>query len=289
MATARDVRVIRGAVQPRATKGRGHRMGNLVLYESINGVGTVTMNRPEQLNTMTEAFLEDLLTAMEWAVEDESARVVVLRGAGRAFCAGGDLREGAGAGVGDEGSVAEAAALIRRLMRSAEMLHSMGKVTIAAIRGACAGAGLSLACAADLRFASDTAVFKSAFVDVGLSGDFGGTWSLSRVVGPARARAAYLLSNRFAAAEALHIGLVSAVVADGDFDDYVATAAQRFADGPSMAFRLVKENLNDALRLDLDELLDLEAERFVITARTEDAKEATAAFLEKRAPTFRGL
>ncbi len=263
-------------------------MGNLVLYESIDGVGTVTMNRPEQLNTMTEAFLEDLLTAMGWAAEDDDARVVVLRGAGRAFCAGGDLREGAGAGVGDEGSVAEAATHIRRLMGSAELLHTMAKPTVAAIRGACAGAGLSLACAADLRFASDTAVFKSAFIDVGLSGDFGGTWSLSRVIGPARARAAYLLSNRFDAAEALRIGLVSAVVADSDFDDHVAAVVRRFADGPGIALRLLKENLNDALKMGLGELLDLEAERFVVTARTEDAKEATAAFLEKRTPTFSG-
>ena len=261
-------------------------MGDLVLYESADGVGTVTMNRPEALNTMTEPFLEDLLVAMERAAADEDARVVVLTGAGRAFCAGGDLRQGAGAGVGQDGSVAEAAAVIRRLMRSAELLHTMGKPTLAAIRGACAGAGLSLACAADLRIASENAVFLSAFVKVGLSGDFGGTWSLSRVIGPARAREAYLLSEPIDADEAKLIGLVSAVVAEAEFDARVASVARTLADGPTLALRLAKENLNDALSLEFSQLLDREAERFIITARTADAREATAAFLEKRAPRF---
>ena len=261
-------------------------MGDLVLYESADGVGTVTMNRPEALNTMTEPFLEDLLVAMERAADDEDVRVVVLMGAGRAFCAGGDLRQGAGAGVGQDGSVAEAAAVIRRLMRSAELLHTMGKPTLAAIRGACAGAGLSLACAADLRIASENAVFLSAFVKVGLSGDFGGTWSLSRVIGPARAREAYLLSEPIDAVEAKSIGLVSAVVAEAEFDARVASVARTLADGPTLALRLAKENLNDALSLEFSQLLDREAERFIITARTADAREATAAFLEKRAPRF---
>ena len=261
-------------------------MGDLVLYESADGVGTVTMNRPEALNTMTEPFLEDLLVAMERAAADEDARVVVLTGAGRAFCAGGDLRQGAGAGVGQDGSVAEAAAVIRRLMRSAELLHTMGKPTLAAIRGACAGAGLSLACAADLRIASENAVFLSAFVKVGLSGDFGGTWSLSRVIGPARAREAYLLSEPIDAVEAKSIGLVSAVVAEAEFDARVASVARTLADGPTLALRLAKENLNDALSLEFSQLLDREAERFIITARTADAREATAAFLEKRIPRF---
>ena len=261
-------------------------MGDLVLYESADGVGTVTMNRPEALNTMTEPFLEDLLVAMERAADDEDVRVVVLMGAGRAFCAGGDLRQGAGAGVGQDGSVAEAAAVIRRLMRSAELLHTMGKPTLAAIRGACAGAGLSLACAADLRIASENAVFLSAFVKVGLSGDFGGTWSLSRVIGPARAREAYLLSEPIDAVEAKSIGLVSAVVAEAEFDARVASVARTLADGPTLALRLAKENLNDALSLEFSQLLDREAERFIITARTADAREATAAFLEKRIPRF---
>jgi len=261
-------------------------MGDLVLYESADGVGTVTMNRSEALNTMTEPFLEDLLVAVERAAADEDARVVVLTGAGRAFCAGGDLRQGAGAGVGQDGSVAEAAAVIRRLMRSAELLHTMGKPTLAAIRGACAGAGLSLACAADLRIASENAVFLSAFVKVGLSGDFGGTWSLSRVIGPARAREAYLLSEPIDAVEAKRIGLVSAVVAEAEFDARVASVARTLADGPTLALRLAKENLNDALSLEFSQLLDREAERFIITARTADAREATAAFLEKRAPRF---
>ena len=173
-------------------------------------------------------------------------------------------------------------------MRTAELLHEMPKPTIAAINGACAGAGLSLACACDLRYASASAVFNTAFLNVGLSGDFGGTWTLTRIVGTARARAAYLLAERFDADEAHRIGLVSEVLGDEELGDHVRGVAERLATQPQQALRSMKANLNDALELSFGEALDPEAIRHIGSGRTDDAREATAAFLEKRAPVFRG-
>ena len=150
------------------------------------------------------------MAALEQAAEDDAVRAVILTGTGRAFCAGGDLRGMAAGGNGNrpkttEGSIAR----LRGAMRTSQLMHGMGKVTFAAINGACAGAGLAWACACDIRYAADNAVFNTAFMTAGLSGDFGGTWSLSRIVGPAKARELYLLAEKFDATEAARIGLVS--------------------------------------------------------------------------------
>ncbi|MEO3825822.1 enoyl-CoA hydratase [Actinomadura sp. B10D3] len=263
-------------------------MAEMVLCERADGVATVTMNRPQRLNTMTDAFLEELLGALERAADAPDVRVVVLRGSGKAFCAGGDLKEGIGGGVGGRGGITTATGNLRRYMRTAQLLREMPKPTIAAVHGACAGAGLSLACAADLRLASRSAVFATAFVTVGLSGDFGGTWTLSRIVGSARARQAYLLSDRIDADTALAWGLVSEVT--GDDEALWARAAElagRLAAGPSGALRAVKANVNDAEEVTFAEALEREAARHIAASRTEEAAEATRAFLEKRPPVFR--
>jgi 2-(1,2-epoxy-1,2-dihydrophenyl)acetyl-CoA isomerase len=266
----------------------GSVMTHLVQYDADGAVATVTLNRPERLNTMVDPLLDELLGQLERAADAPEIRVVVLRGAGRAFCAGGDLREGIGGGVGGDGTIANATGNLRRYMRISQLLHEMPKPTIAAVRGACAGAGLSLACAADLRYAGRTAVFATAFVNVGLSGDFGGTWTLSRLIGPARARAAYLLSDRISAEEAERIGLVTALVDEDELDDTVAGVAARLAAAPPLALSATKANLNDALDLPFSALLDKEAQRHIQASRTADAREATDAFLEKRKPVFQG-
>ena len=258
---------------------------SFALYDVTGRVATVTMNRPERLNSMTNEFLDDVLAAVERAADDGDADVVVLTGAGRAFCAGGDLAVGVG-NVGGSGSPAPTTRNLRTYMRISELLHEMPKPTIAAVRGACAGAGLSLACAADLRVASRSAVFVTAFLNAGVSGDFGGTWTLSRIIGPARARAAYLLSQRIDAEEAGRIGLVTEVVDDDALDARVAEIAGQLAAAPQTAVRLMKANLNDALELPLSTLLEREAARHVVCARTPDAKEAAAAFIEKRTPVY---
>jgi len=265
-------------------------MSSTVLYAQDGHVATITLNRPARLNTLGEDLSERALEALERASDDPEVRAVILTGAGRAFCAGGDLRA-----MAEGNTVRELATTshqgriehLRRMMRSSQLLHEMPKVTIAAINGACAGAGLGWACACDLRFAGVSARFNVAFRDAGLSGDFGGTWTLSRIVGAARARELYLLSPRFDAAEAERIGLVSRTVPDGDLMAYARSVADEIVSSAPVAVRLMKENLNDALRLSFSELLDREAERHVRASQTQDHREAALAFLEKRKPVFR--
>src|SRR5215831_1691156 len=247
------------------------------------------------MNTMSRELLEGTLAALESAADDDAVRAVILTGTGRAFCAGGDLqdfarREPDGSG-GAGGAARSLEADIRRLrgsMRTSQLLREMPKVTFAAINGACAGAGLAWACAADIRYCAASAVFNTAFMTAGLSGDFGGTWTLQRIVGPARARELYLLAEKFSAEEALRIGLVSAVLPDDELMPFVRARAERVARFAPLTMRAIKANLNDALDLGFAAVLDREAERHIACSRTRDAREAARAFLEKRSPVFEG-
>jgi 2-(1,2-epoxy-1,2-dihydrophenyl)acetyl-CoA isomerase len=264
-------------------------MSSTVLYEKDGRVATVTLNRPERMNTMGGDLTGRLLEALGRACDDADVWAVVLTGAGRAFCAGGDLgamkeRHGDADAPGPQGRVDQ----LRRMMRSSQLLRDMPKVTIAAINGACAGAGLSLACACDLRYAASGAKFNVAFRDAGLSGDFGGTWTLPRIVGAAKARELYLLSPRFDAAEAERIGLVSKTLPSvEELMEHVRSIADQVVSAAPIALRSMKANLNDAMRLGFAELLDREAERHIAATRTEDHLEAASAFLEKRKPEFK--
>ena len=239
-------------------------MAELVLLEQSDGIASVTLNRPDKLNALSTGLLGALLETLEHVAGDPAVRVVILSGAGRSFSAGGDRDEtgepwGAGA--------AEDTALLRRLMGSSLLLHEMPAVTIAAVNGPCAGGALALACACDLRYASASARFVTAFAKVGLSGDFGGTATMSWVLGPAKARELYLLSDVVDAAEAERIGLVSDVVPDDELLRHVRQVAGRVAGAAPGALVAMKRNLNDALRLPLAELLDREAERQVLCTR----------------------
>ena len=164
----------------------------------------------------------------------------------------------------------------------------MPKPTVAVLPGPAAGAGLSLALACDLRYAADTAVMTTAFANVGLAGDFGGTWFLTQLVGPAKARELYLFSERIGAAEAERLGLVNAVYPAAELEEQALGRARRLAAGPRLTYRYMKENLNRAIHADLAECLDLEAVHHLRTFDTEDHREAARAFVEKRAPVFRG-
>ena len=257
-----------------------------VLYEVADGVATITLNRPEQLNTMGGQLVADTALALQEAAADDAVRAVILTGAGRGFCAGGDLR---GMSDGSEPPpVEESIARLREAMRTSELLHEMPKVTIAAINGACAGAGLAWACACDLRYAAESAKFNTAFMTAGLSGDFGGTWTLPRIVGPAKARELYLLAEKFDATTALRIGIVSEVLPDGELLPFVRERATRIAGFAPLTLRAIKANLNDSEQLGFSEQLDHEADRHIRCSRTEDMREAARAFLEKRQPVFRG-
>lgn len=260
---------------------------DLVQYRREGALATVTLSRPDRLNAMNADLLEAALAALETAVADDAVRVVIFTGAGRAFCAGGDLAAGL-EGINGPPPLASQIGRLRRFMRTSELLHTMPKITIAAINGACAGAGLAWACACDLRYASSTAVFSTAFLTAAVSGDFGGTWTLPRIVGTAKARELYLLPGRLDAHDALRIGLVSEVLPPDELMSRVGEVGTRIASFAPIALRKVKENLNDSERLSLAEHLEAEAARHAFCCATNDAAEAAEAFIHKRAPTFTG-
>ena len=176
------------------TASQGHQSDSCLL-ERHGAVAQVLLNRPKRLNALTRVMLEALLGHLEALAKNPEILVVVLSGVGRGFCAGGDLASGLEDIVGP-GSETEQSDVLRRLTQVSELLYSMPQITIAAVNGPCAGAGLSLACACDLRLAGASAIFTTGFLAVGLSGDFGGSWTLSRIVGPARTRWLYLTGER---------------------------------------------------------------------------------------------
>jgi 2-(1,2-epoxy-1,2-dihydrophenyl)acetyl-CoA isomerase len=216
---------------------------------------------------------------------------VVLTGAGGAFCAGGDVKgmaeNNAKGGVPlDIDSRIHLQRLSQRA--TAGRLHKMPKPTIAALPGPAAGAGLALALACDLRIASENAILMTAFARVGFSGDYGGTFFLTRLVGTAKAREMYFLSERVDMAEAARLGLVNRVVPEADLETKTMEIAKRLAAGPRVAYRYMKENLNRAQAGEWDDCLDLEATHHIHTGLTEDHREAAKAFVEKREPVFKG-
>ena len=258
------------------------------LIETIeDGVATLTFNRPERLNALSTSIMEGLLHGLPRLAGDPGVKVVVLTGAGRAFCAGGDVKSMAESG-GERRSAAEASTHLRSRMEVSRILHELPKPTIAMINGPAAGAGLALALACDLRIAGTSARLVTAFVKVGFSGDFGGSYFLTRLVGTAKARELYFTGRPVDADEALMLGLVNRVVPDDQLQDATMGLARSLAQGPQIALSLMKRNMNCAEGGSLTELLDLEAVHQVQTGRTEDHREAAKAFVEKRPPVFVG-
>jgi 2-(1,2-epoxy-1,2-dihydrophenyl)acetyl-CoA isomerase len=259
------------------------------LLETVkDGVAVLTLNRPDRLNAMSRPMLDALLEALPRLAEDPAVGVVVLTGAGRGFCAGGDVKAMA---EGDElggQTMEEKAQALRARMETSRWLHEMPKPTIAMLRGPAAGAGLSLAMACDLRIASDTARLGTAFARVGYSGDFGGSYYLTQLVGTAKARELYFTSDLLDAQQALGLGLVNRVVPDARLEEETMALASRLARGPRVAFRYMKRNMNAAESASLKEMLDLEAWHHTRTGMTEDHREAARAFVEKREPQFKG-
>lgn len=249
-----------------------------------DGVRTLTLDRPDRLNALTAALLAELIAALETASIDPTVRCLVLTGAGRGFCAGYDLGDKPDA----EPRPDEVAAIMLRDSRALTLLRHMGKPTIAAIRGPAAGSGLLLAAACDLRIAADNAVFKLAFASAGRCGDPGGSFLLSGLLGPARARELYLLDEKIDAARALSIGLVTRVVADAALDAEVAALARQLAYGPTGAYATIKRNLNAAETLAFEDSIAAEAPGNARASLSHDGREAGLAFVERRPPVFRG-
>lgn len=247
------------------------------------GVATITLNRPEALNALTVAMKVELLAAFQELEREPAARAVILTGAGRAFCAGQDLRERLEPDAAPLGvEVRERYNPIVRAMRA------LPKPIVGAINGVAAGAGASLALACDLRIASEAASFALAFGRVGLVPDSGATWFLPRLVGTARAAELALLNDPVAAAEALRLGLVSRVTAPEQLFAEARVIAGRLAAGAPRAIALTKRALDAAWDSNLDAALELEAELQDQAGRTNDHAEGIAAFMEKRAPRFTG-
>jgi len=253
-----------------------------------DGVAVLTMNRPERRNALSGEMLEGMARSLEHAELAPEVGSVVLTGAGGAFCAGGDVKgmaEGGGDGAGIDARI-HAQRLSQR--NTAGRLYTMPKPVIAALPGPAAGAGLSLALACDLRIMSEDAIITTAFARVGFSGDYGGTFFLSQLVGTAKARELYYLSEKVTAEQCVALGIVNRAVAADDVWQVTMDWARRLAAGPTVAYRYMKENLNRAVGGDPIECLDLEATHHIHTGLTEDHREAARAFVEKREPTFRG-
>jgi len=266
-------------------------MSETVLYERRGAVAIVSLNRPERMNALTNELLETLVLRLEQARDDREARVVVVTGVGeRAFSAGADLAPTARGErkTGGADTLEDSIDNLQRWQRSSWLVHTMPKPTLAAINGACAGAALSLACACDFRLAVEGAVLTTAFARVGFSGDFGGAFFVTQLVGTAKARELYLLGDRIDAAEALQLGLVTRVFGRDVFRKEVDTFAERLAEGAPLAQRYMKRNLNLALPASLPQVLDLEAEAMMRTGRSEDFASGVTAFLGKEKPVFRG-
>ena len=261
------------------------------LIESFeNGIATLTMNRPEARNAFTREMMDGLSQALPRLAVDPAVRLVVITGAGNAFCAGGDVKSFArnAAGAPVTTSFDTKVTDLRARMEAVRWLHEMPKPTLAVIPGAAAGAGLSVALACDLRIAADDAKLTTAFSKIGLSGDFGGSFFLNYLVGAAKAREMYFTGQVISGAEAARIGLVNRAVPAAQLPAAAAAWAAELAALPTVAVGYMKRNLNTALRGSLADVLDAEALHMIRTFETEDHKGAAVAFVEKRAPSFKG-
>ena len=261
-------------------------MGQDLLEVVTDGVAVLTLNRPDRLNAMSGPMLDAMLEALPRLADDSDVGVVVLTGAGRGFCAGGDVKAMAEGREFGGTTLEDKAQALRSRMEVSRWLHEMPKVTIAMVRGAAAGAGLSLALACDLRVAGDTARFATA--RVGYSGDFGGSWYLTQLVGSAKARELYYTADIVDAPQALALGIVNRVVPDTRLEEETLALAGRLARGPRVAYRYMKRNFNAAESGSLKDSLDLEAWHHTRCGMTEDHREAAKAFVEKREPVFKG-
>ena len=251
-----------------------------IRYEVAGNLATLTLNRPESLNGITNTMMRELYECLNVAADDADVRVLLVTGAGRGFCPGVDLKASTSGGKQEPNR--------REYFHVTTLLHEMPKVTIAAVNGACAGAGFGWACACDLRYASERAVFNSAFLGVAISGDMAGPWLLPRIVGATKARELFFMSQKFRADEAERIGLVLKTFPEETFRDEVQAIAERLAKSAPLAIGEMKKNFVNAENLPLRDYIELETERHTRTGGSEDSREAFRAFVEKREPQFQG-
>ncbi len=280
-------------------------MSDCLFEKRPDGVGLITLNRPESLNAMGGTLMAELAQHLEACENDPKVRCVAITGAGRGFCSGGDVRDQAARA--DQAEQAEAAGgqappravhttsgergrnpLQQSQADTSGRLHRMGKPTVALVNGPAAGAGLSLALSCDIRFCSDKASFHTAFGRVGLSGDFGGSYYLQRLIGYGRAIELYYTAERVDAQRALELGIANHVVPHDELMKQGLEYCARLAAGPTRTYAFMKANFNQAETAALDEFLDSEAQRMAASSQTKDHREGARAFVERRPPEFKG-
>jgi 2-(1,2-epoxy-1,2-dihydrophenyl)acetyl-CoA isomerase len=263
------------------------------------GVLTVTLNRPETKNAIDTETQRLMLEAFYDASRNPAVRVVIMTGAGQSFSSGGDVRS-LGAPDPDDpiaqqwssdpvwNDLEYRADRLRQFMEASLLLHRMGKPTVAMIRGPVVGMGLSLALACDFRVVSDTAFFMTGFSRIGMCGDFGGSYFMTKLLGPSKTMELFMLNERFGAEEATRLGLVNRLVPDAELETRALEFARQLARGATVAQRYIKDNVHAALDQTFEQYLDVEARNNVRCRLTLDCKEAVAALAEKREPRFVG-
>ena len=267
-----------GATQPTASP--------LVTEEHAGAIATIRLNRPEKLNALNVQLGQELVHALLRVQADKSVRCVVITGAGRAFCAGGDLellRD-----VRQRKAVKEVESLVLAGKEISLAIATMPKVVIAAVNGPAAGGGMNLALAADIRIASDQARFAESFAQIGLFPDFGGTYFLPRIIGPTRAAELFYTAQMLSAEDALRMGIVSRVVPAEQFEAETKKLAESIASGAALAQRDVKHKMSSEQRKELEAALDEEIRLQIHCFDSQDCLEGLNAFFEKRKPNFQG-
>lgn len=255
-----------------------------ILYAVADGVATITLNRPEVMNAFGKDMRENLYHRLREAEADVEVRCVVITGAGKAFCAGGDIADMAALQAQDE-----VAPIRQRMLTAGEIvkcIRTMAKPVVAAVNGAAAGAGMNLALACDFRYAAASAKFAQSFVKIGLVPDWAGHYLLPRLVGTARAMELMMTGERIDAAEALRLGIVNRVFDDARFHDEVRAHLRQLAAGPPEALALIKQGVQRGVEASLPETLAFELQAQSALFLSQDAREGMRAFLDKRAPRF---
>jgi len=262
-------------------------MFETVKYELNGTIANIILNRPDALNSLSQQLMKDLRAAVDQAVADK-ARAVVLSGEGRAFCAGGDIKEMQAIGQTEGRVEAFLDAPLKALHNIIRSIRKAPMPFIAAVNGVCAGAGVNFALACDIVIASEEATFRQAFVRIGLSPDCGGTFFLPRAVGEKIATELFMTGDSISADRALQIGMINRVVPEAELKDEAGKLAARLAAGPTAALGRIKRMMNATFSNDLNGQLTLEAECQLESGRSPDFNEGITAFFEKRAPNFKG-
>lgn len=259
-------------------------MYNTILYSNENGICSITLNRPDVFNAFNEEMSAEFIDALKKASKDETVRVVVITGTGKAFCTGQDLKDIKNV----TGNRSLSDSVVRRYNPKILTMREMAKPIICKLNGVAAGAGASLALACDIVVASETASLIEVFANVGLVPDSGSSFFLPRLVGYNKAFELITLASKVSAKEALDLGIIYKVVAPEELDNATNELAQRYASGPTKTYGMIKKMLNKAYTANLADMLQYEAQCQEMAGNSEDYKEGVAAFLEKRKPAFKG-